>query len=101
MEHPDRLTAVEERAKSNTKRLDEIHVQIEGIERRQDDLESLTTSVAVMATKQEVMEGDVREIKSDVKGILALPAKRWNDLIEKCIWGVVGAALAYALARIF
>lgn len=101
MERPDRLTEVEARSKSNSRRIDEMHDQIIDIERRQDDLESLTTSVAVMATKQEVMEGDVREIKSDVKGILALPAKRWNDLIEKCIWGVVGAALAYALAQLF
>ena len=41
-----RLTEVEARAKSNTKRLDEV-------EKRQDDLDDLVTTVKVLATREE------------------------------------------------
>lgn len=99
MEHPDRLTAVEERSKSNTKRLDEMHEDIENIKKKQDDLESLTTSFAVMANDQEAMKSDVKEIKQDVKNLASIPAKRWESVIEKAISVAVGAIVTYLLAK--
>lgn len=50
LDYEHRLTEVEQRSKSNTKRLDEV-------EARQNDLDKLTTSVAKLATKQEDMDG--------------------------------------------
>jgi hypothetical protein len=91
LEH-DRLTKVEDRAKSNTHR-------IESLEKRQDDTEKLVTSVAIIAEKQKDMEGDVKEMKCDVKKLIEKPAKRWEGVVEKIIYTVVGAIVAYLLAK--
>ena len=73
-----RLTAVEDRSKSNSKRLDEV-------ERRQDNLDKLATSVEVLATKEASVEQDVKEIKTDVKALASKPGKRWDGLMDKLI----------------
>lgn len=86
------LAEVEARGKSNTHRLDDV-------EKRQDNMDKLVTSVAVMATRQEAIESDVTEIKSDVKSLTCLPSKRWNDLVDKIIWLVCGGVLAYMLGK--
>jgi hypothetical protein len=70
----DRLTRVEDRSKSNTHR-------IESLEKRQDDTEKLVTSVAIIAEKQKGMEGDVKEVKCDVKKLIEKPAKRWEGVV--------------------
>lgn len=88
-----RLTEVEQRSKSNTKRLDDI-------EKRQEDLETLTSSVAALATKQECMEGDVKEIKADVKSLASKPGKRWDTLVDKIVWAVCAAIIAFAMAHL-
>lgn len=93
LEHERRLTEVEDRSKSNTKRLD-------AMEKRQDDLEDLVGSVKVLATKQETMESDVKEIKSDVKELTSKPAKRWEGLVDKIIMTVAAAVIGFLLARI-
>ena len=87
-----RLTELEDRSKSNTKRLDEV-------EKRQDNLDSLVASVAVMAKEQEHIKSDVTEIKSDVKGIMEKPAKRWDNIVEKIIWAIVAAVLGLMLGH--
>lgn len=85
-----RLTEVEDRAKSNTKRLDEV-------EKRQDNLDQLVSSVAVMAKEQEHIKSDVSEIKTDVRTIMDKPAKRWDNIVEKIIWAVLAAIIGVAL----
>ena len=92
LEHERRLTEVEDRAKSNSHRLDEV-------EKRQDNLEELVGSVKVLATKQESVEQDVKEIKSDVKNLTSKPAKRWEGVVEKIIFTVVGAVVLFFLAK--
>ena len=52
-----KLAEVEQRAKSNNHRLDEQ-------EKRIDNIEDLTTSVKVLATREERVEKDVKEIKA-------------------------------------
>ena len=91
LDHEKRLADVENRSKSNTHRLDEV-------ERRQDSLDKLVTSVEVLATRQETVESDVKEIKGDVKALAVKPAKRWDSLVDKSIWLVAGAFLAWILA---
>ena len=93
LDYEHRLTEVEQRSKSNTKRLDEV-------EARQNDLDKLTTSVAKLATKQEDMDGDVKEIKADVKALNAKPAKRWESIVDKAIWAVLAAVIAFVLGRV-
>lgn len=85
-----RLTEVEARSKSNTRRLDEV-------EKRQDNLDQLVSSVAVMAKEQEHIKSDVSEIKSDVRSIMDKPGKRWDNIVEKIVWAVVAAVLGLLL----
>ena len=93
LEHEKRLTAVEDRSKSNTHRLDEI-------EKRQSDQEKLISTVAVLASKQETVESDVKEIKSDVKSLAGKSGKRWESLVDKIIMVVVGAIVGYIMVKI-
>ena len=93
LDHERRLTEVESRSKSNVKRLDEL-------EKRQDDLEVLASSVSVLAAREERVESDVREIKADVKSLASKPGKRWETVVDKVVWAVIGAVLVYALGHI-
>lgn len=88
-----RLTETEERSKSNTHRLDEL-------ERRQDNLDDLVSTVKVLAVREEAVENDVKEIKADVKSLTSKPGQRWDSLMDKIIWAVAGAVLAFVLAQI-
>lgn len=93
IETEQRITVVEQRAKSNTHRLDDV-------ERRQNDLDELVKTVAVLAARQQTVETDVKEIKLDVKKISSKPAQRWEAIVDKLIWAVLAAVVAFFLARI-
>lgn len=88
-----RLTEVESRSKSNTHRLDEM-------EKRQDNLDDLVSTVKVLAVREEAVENDVKEIKNDVKSLTSKPGQKWDSLMDKIIWAVAGAVLAFLLAKI-
>ena len=92
-EFEHRLTEVEERSKSNTHRLDEV-------ERRQDNLDRLATSVGILAEREERVENDVKEIKCDVKSLTEKPGKRYDSLVDKVVWAVAAAVIAFLLGRI-
>ena len=92
MENIDaKLAELEQRAKSNTHRLNDV-------EKRQDTLDSLAASVKVLAMREERVESGVKEIKADVKDIASRPAKRWEGIVEKLIAALVGAFVAWVLA---
>lgn len=93
IEHERRLTECEARVKSNSHRLDEV-------ERRQDNLEELTSAVNVLAVREESVEKNVEEIKKDVKDLTNKPAKRWDDLVDKIIMIVTAALVGFVLAKI-
>lgn len=95
MEREDehRLTEVEERSKSNSHRLDEV-------EKRQDDLETMATAVSVLAEREQRVESDVKEIKADVKTLAEKPGKRYDALVDKVIWAVLAAVIAFILGRV-
>lgn len=88
-----RLTEVEQRSKSNTKRLDEM-------EKRQDNQETLITTVSVLAAREERVESDVKEIKTDVKSLTSKSGKRWDVIVDKVIWAVLAAVIAFFLGRV-
>lgn len=93
LEHEKRLTAVEERSKSNSYRLSEM-------EKRQDDLDELVGTVKALAVREENVENDVKEMKSDVKTLLSKPGKRWDNLINQIITIIVAAVAGFILAKI-
>ena len=93
LEHERRLTEIEERSKSNSHRLDDV-------EKRQDTLDELVGTVKVLATREETIETDVKEIKGEVKALTLKPAKRWESLSEKVLWAIIAAILGFILAHI-
>ena len=92
LEHEERLSKVEERAKSNTRRIEDIEV-------RQDNLDKLVSTVEVLATREQRVESDVKEIKCDVKSLANKPAQRWDSMVEKIILTIVAAIVGFVLAH--
>lgn len=84
---------MEARGKSNTHRLDTL-------EENQKALNELTTSVKVLATEQGTMKTDIGEIKTGLKTLTDKPAKRWEAIVDKTIWLVAGALIAFVLAQL-
>ena len=91
--HEERLSKIEERSKSNSHRLDEL-------EKRQDNLDELVGTVKVLAVREENVENDVKEIKSDVKILTSKPAKRWDDLVDKIILTAAAVIVGFILAEL-
>lgn len=91
--HEQRLTEVEARSKSNSHRIDDL-------EKRQDNLDELVSTVKVLAVREENVETDVKEIKSDVKSLTDKPAKRWEAIVSTIITTVVAAFLGFMMARL-
>lgn len=93
LEYEHRLTDLEAQATLHAKRLDDV-------EKRQDDLEVLASSVSALAAREERVESDVKEIKADVKTLTEQPGKRWNDMVDKVVWAVMAAIIAFILGRV-
>jgi hypothetical protein len=88
-----RLTEVEARSKSNAHRLDEM-------EKRQDNLDELVTTVKVLAVREEAVESDVKEIKSDVKALTGKSGQMWDNLVKQAVTALVAAVVGFILAQI-
>ncbi len=88
-----RLTEVEERTKSNTKRLNKM-------EKMQETLTELAQSVATIAQKQVDMNDDMKEMKAEVKTLAAKPGKRWDSIVEKALLTVVAGLVTFALIKL-
>lgn len=93
LEHERRLTAMEDRAKSNAHRLD-------AVEKRQDNLDELVGTVKALAVREENVENVVKEIKSDVKSLTAKPGQRWDAIVDKVLLTVVGAIFLFIMAKL-
>lgn len=93
LQHEQRLTTVEDRAKSNSHRLDKV-------EKRQDELGELVTSVKVLAEREESVEADVKEIKGDVKTLTEKPGKRWESIAEKAIIAAITAVIGFLAGKL-
>lgn len=88
-----RLSKVEDRARSNQHRL-------EKMEKAQENITALVQSVAAIAQKQEDMDGDMKEIKADVKTLAGKPGRRWESIVEKALLTAVAALVGWCLVRL-
>lgn len=91
MEH--RMTAVEDRSKSNTIRLNRL-------EENTAVLNRLATAVEVMATKQDTMGESVERLETKVDTLESKPGKRWDGLVDKLILTVAAALIGFLLAQL-
>lgn len=92
-EFEHRLTEVEDRSKSNSHRLDDMA-------KRQDNFDELVGTVKALAVREENVENDVKEIKSDVKSLTNKPGQKWDALMDKIILTVAAAVIGFVLAKL-
>lgn len=81
-------------------RLTAVETRVDEIEKRQDNLDDLVSTVKVLAVREENVENDVKEIKSDVKSLASKPAKRWDTLVNQLIISVAAALVGFVLAKL-
>lgn len=89
----ERLSAGESSIKS-------AHHRIDDIEKKQDDLADLVSSVKVLADREARVEEDVSEIKTDVKELKEKPSKRYDTIITAILTAVCGGMVGYLLSMI-
>lgn len=93
LEHERRLTAVEQRSKSNTHRIEKLEGSTEAINR-------LATSMEVMVNKQEQVAETVEKLDGKVSALESKPIKRVDGLVDKIVWSVCAAVIAFLLSRL-
>ena len=74
--------------------------RIKKLENEHEVLHQLATSVAVMAEKLDNMTKSVNGLTAKVDEIENKPGKRWDSIVDKAIWAVLGAAIVYMLGQI-
>lgn len=74
--------------------------RIKKLEGESETLQKLATSVAVMAEQMKTMTNSVNTLTGKVDKLEEQPAKRWNAVVDKIIWSVLAAVVAFALGRI-
>ena len=87
------VAEINARCKSNTHRINDLEADNKA-------LHQLATSVEVLATKQETIEENVNEIKTDVKSLKALPGTRWEAIIKAAVTALVAGLVGWAIAQI-
>lgn len=88
-----RLTAVEDRAKSNQRRIEKLETSTEALNR-------MAASMEVMAEKQERVADAVDELDGKVTALEEKPARRWEELVTKLILVAATAAATWLFSRI-
>lgn len=88
-----KVAEIDSRAKSNTKRLDELaHQQ-----------EEMSRMLNIMSGIQEAIKNikeDILETKSDVKKLTEQPGKKWAKVVETVIVVAVSAIVGFVLRGI-
>ncbi len=89
-----KITEIESRSKSNSRRLDEV-------EREQAAIMKLATAVEVLANEQkhqtiatDAIRTQVGKLDAKVESLEGIPAKRWETIMGVIVAGLVGFLLA-------
>jgi hypothetical protein len=95
-----KVAEVDHRTTRNTQRIDRL-------EQQTDALNSLASSVEVMANEQRHQTEAILDIKTNVTALSGKvetlerkPGKRWESIVEKAIFTVVAAVIGFILAKI-
>ena len=74
--------------------------RIKKLEGEHETLQQLATSVAVMAEQMKTMNNSVNSLACKVEHLEEKPGKRWDAAVDKIIWAILAAAVAFFLGRI-
>lgn len=95
-----KMAEVEQRARSNTRRIDKL-------EQTSKVLDSLATSVEVLVNEHKHQTAAMLDIKNDVaqldrkvETLETKPGKRWENITEQVITLLVGAVVALLLSNV-
>jgi hypothetical protein len=88
-----RLTETEERCKSNQHRIEKLETSAEALNR-------LATNMEVMVEKQGQVADTVEKLDGKVTALESKPAKKWDAMVDKIAWAVVGAVIVFLLGQI-
>lgn len=87
------IKEIEQRGKSNTKRLDEHDKKLE-------ELSDVYIALTKVNDKVDNIDNDVKEIKNDMKEIKDKPSKRMDQIIGYILSAVIGGIIVYVLKNI-
>lgn len=65
-----------------------------------DRIGALEQSGATLKTKLDGMDDKLDALTETAQALAAKPAKRWEGLVEKALWAVCAAVIAFLLAKI-
>ena len=99
-EEMSRLTAVEERSKSNTHRINELSGQIVAVNKLAVSVELLVQENKHQTEALKEVKTDVRQLSGKVEAIEQKPAKKWDSIGEKVLWALIAAVIGFALAEL-
>lgn len=91
--HEEYARRMDDEHKRQNKRVADLEEKVENIGSLTASVESLARSVEQLAKAQE--KQGVR-----LEALEQKPAKRWETLVDKILWGFVGALLTYALTNL-
>lgn len=89
----ERLVEVEQRSKSNTKRID-------NLEERVEDIHSLTLSVREMATEVKIMRQDMNKMDNRIIAIEERPSKKLDSIWGYIVCAVISGIISYAFFKL-
>ena len=95
-----KIAEVEQRSKSNTKRIDKL-------EENNEALTNLTSSVRELVIKQNYTKESIDKLDKRVSGIGTRidnieqkPAKLWDNIVEKIILTIIALLIGFIFAKI-
>lgn len=86
-----KLQETEDRSKSNTHRIDKL-------EKQNEALTKIATSVELVANSQKDMKEDIATIRTDVDDLKAAPSKKWDKVTDHIILTIIGFVIGYFLS---
>lgn len=91
--HDEYARRMDDEHKRQNKRITDLETKVE-------DIGDLTASVASLAKSVEQMAKSQEKQGKRLEALEQKPAKRWDSLVDKIVWAVAAALIAYALAQI-
>lgn len=89
-----RIASVERRVEKNEQKVSEAHKEF------YDRIRALEIARSEQGQQYTMIFEKLDSLTAIVASIQAKPGKRWESIVEKSIWAVVAAAIAFLLARI-
>lgn len=71
----------------------------ERLERAKRDAE-MDAKISGIYEKMDTMNGDIKEVLETQKACAMKPVKRWDAIVDKAIWAVLAAVIAFILAKV-